>query len=72
MKAKLYKEQRNTMYELQKKLNLSINTLYKYARKETTIDKMPISMLLGIAELEEKEPIKLYYDMEEYLNGNKR
>lgn len=72
MKAKLYKEQRNTMYELQKKLNLSINTLYKYARKETTIDKMPIGTLLGIAKIEDIEPIKLYYDMEEYLNGNKR
>ena len=72
MKAKLYKNQKNTMYELQNKLNLSINTLYKYARKQTSIDKMPIGTLLGIAKLEEKEPIKLYYDMEEYLNGNKR
>lgn len=72
MKAKLYKNQKNTMYELQNKLNLSINTLYKYARKQTGIDKMPIGTLLGIAKIEEIEPIKLYYDMEEYLNGNKR
>lgn len=69
---KLYKEQKNTIYELQKQLDLSINTLYKYARKQTSIDKMPIGTLLGIAKIEEIEPIKLYYDMEEYLNGNKR
>ena len=69
---KLYKEQKNTIYELQKQLDLSINTLYKYARKQTSIDKMPIGTLLGIAKIEDIEPIKLYYDMEEYLNGNKR
>lgn len=69
MKARLYKDQKNTMYELQFKLGLSINTLYKYARKETSIDKMPIGVLIGLAKLENKEPIKLYYEMEDYLNG---
>ena len=40
---KLYKEQKNTIYELQKELDLSINTLYNYARGRTAIDKKKIT-----------------------------
>lgn len=64
---KLYKEQKNTIYELQKELDLSINTLYNYARGRTDIDKMQIGTLINIARLERKEPMELYNDMKIYL-----
>ena len=64
---KLYKEQKNTIYELQKELDLSINTLYNYARGRTDIDKMQIGTLISIARLEHKEPMELYNDMKTYL-----
>ena len=64
---KLYKEQKNTIYELQKELDLSINTLYNYARGRTDIDKMQIGTLISIARLEHKEPMELYNDMKMYL-----
>ena len=64
---KLYKEQKNTIYELQKELDLSINTLYNYARGRTDIDKMQIGTLIKMAKLEHKEPISLYYAMKEYI-----
>lgn len=64
---KLYKEQKNTIYELQKQLDLSINTLYNYARRRTDIDKMQIGTLIKMATIEEQDPIKLYYEMKEYL-----
>ena len=64
---KLYKEQKNTIYELQKELDLSINTLYNYARGKTDIDKMQIGTLINIARLEHKEPMELYNDMKIYL-----
>lgn len=64
---RLYKNQKNTLYELQKQLGLSINTLYNYARGITDIDKMQIGTLVRMATLEEQDPVKLYYEMKKYL-----
>ena len=64
---KLYKGQKNTLYELQKQLGLSLNTLYNYARGKVDIDKMPIGTLTKLATIEEQDPIKLYYEMKRYL-----
>ena len=75
---KLYKEQKNTIYELRVSISdfisailssvcLFINTLYNYARGRTDIDKMQIGTLISIARLEHKEPMELYNDMKTYL-----
>lgn len=64
---KLYEEQKNSIYQLQKKMNLSKDCLYKYARKEIDINKMPIDIMLGIAYIEKIEPNRLYEEMKKYL-----
>lgn len=64
---KLYKEQKKSIYELQKMIGLSKDTLYKYARKEVSIDKMKANMLLQIAYIEKVEVNELLRKMKEYL-----
>lgn len=66
MSLKLYKEQKNTIYKIQKELGLSKDYLYKYARGEIKISKMPGSLLLKIARCEHIDYKKLYYAMIEY------
>ena len=63
---KLYKEQKNSLYQLQKALNLNIMRLYRYADGQISVDKMPINLLNDIARLEEIEPNELYKKMKEY------
>lgn len=64
---KLYKEQKKSIYELQNMMGLSKNTLYKYARKEVSINKMKANMLLQIAYIEKVEVNELLRKMKEYL-----
>lgn len=66
---KLYKEQKHSLYEIQKKIGVSKITLYNYANKKRNIDKMPISMILDIAYYEEIEPSELIKRIKEYLYG---
>lgn len=63
---KLYEEQKNTLYQLQKELNLNIMRLYRYADGVVSIDKMPISLLNDIARLEEIDPNELFKKIKEY------
>lgn len=64
---KLYEGQKNSIYFIQKKLGLSINTLYNYARKKTSINKMSANMINDIANIEKIEPNLLYEKMKSYL-----
>lgn len=63
MNLKLYEEQKNSIYSLQKKMNLSKDCLYKYARGERLIKNMPVKTLLDIAMYENIEPNKLFRKM---------
>ena len=64
---KLYKEQKHSLYEIQKAIGVSKITLYNYANKKRKVDNMPIKMILDIAYYEKIEPNKLLKEMKEYL-----
>lgn len=64
---KLYKNQKHSIYELTKKLELEYKRLYRYADKTVDINKMPIELVLGIANIEKIEPNELFREMKEYL-----
>ena len=66
---KLYKEQKHTLYEIQKAIGVSKITLYNYANKKRDIESMPIKMVLDIAYFEKIEPNELIKRIKEYLYG---
>lgn len=63
---KLYEGQKNTLYYLQKKLNLNIMRLYRYADGVVDVEKMPTGLLNDIARLEEIDPNLLFRKMKEH------
>ena len=65
---KLYEEQKNSIYDLQKIVGCGKDTLYKYARRERDIKNMSIDYILKIANAEKIEPNVLFKRMEEYLS----
>lgn len=65
-KVKLFEKQKYTLYELQKKIGLSRNWLYDYAKGRYNVEKMPINVVLKIAQIEGIEPNKLYKMMIDY------
>ena len=65
MKSQLYKNQKHTNYEIQKKLNLGKDCLYKYARKEHNIDNMPLKTAIDIANYEKISVEEMYIRMKE-------
>lgn len=67
-KIKLYEEQKHTIYEIQKAINVSKDTLYRYARGYRKVEKMAPKMLIAIAYFEKIEPNKLYEAMLKYQN----
>lgn len=71
MNKKLYAEQKHTLYEIQKHLGLTHDTLYKYARKPEKIKTMSFYLLEGIAEFEGLEPLELKNKMVAYQQENK-
>lgn len=64
---KLYKKQKHSLYDIQKRIGVSRITLYNYANKKRNIDNMPISMILDIASYEQIEPNELIKNIKEYL-----
>lgn len=64
---KLYKEQKHSLYEIQKAIGVSRITLYNYANKKRKIENMPIQMILDIAHFEKIEPNELIKRIKEYL-----
>lgn len=72
---KLYEDQKYTIYEIQRKLGVNKDTLYKYARGEIEIENMPIKWVLDIAKIEGVEVNTLYQKMIKWqlkgvLSGN--
>lgn len=66
MALKLYKEQKHTIYEIQKEIGVAKDTLYRYARGTRKVEKMAPKMLIAIAYYEKIEANKLYEAMLEY------
>ena len=64
---KLYKNQKHSIYELQKMLGLDCKRLYRYADKSISIEKMPVNIILGISNIEKIEPNELFEEMKRYL-----
>lgn len=64
---KLYENQKHSIYELQKMLGLDCKRLYRYADKSISIEKMPVNIILGISNIEKKEPNELFEEMKRYL-----
>lgn len=64
---KLYKNQKHSLYEMQKILGLDCKRLYRYADKTIDIEKIPINIILGISNIEKIEPNELFKEMKEYL-----
>ena len=64
---KLYKEQKHSLYDIQKRIGVSKITLYNYANKKRNIDNMPLKMILDIALYEQMEPNELVKRIKEYL-----
>lgn len=69
---KLYKNQKYSLYEIQIRLNLSAITLYNYARGKRDIDTMQIGTLLGIAHIENIEPMELYKQIKKYQKEGRK
>lgn len=63
---KLYKEQKTSLYQIQKDLNYGMYTLYRYAKGQRKIENMPINMLFDISIYLGIEPGVLYEKMKEY------
>ena len=63
---KLYEEQKHSLYYIQKRLNLDIKRLYRYANGYNSIKNMPVDLLNGIAIVEGISPGELYQKIKEY------
>lgn len=63
---KLYENQKNTIYKLQKILGLPPTTLYHYAKGRRNIDNIPAFWLIQISQIEGVEVNKLFKEMKKY------
>lgn len=65
---KLYKDQKISIYKIQKELGLPINTpfLYNYAKGKRSIKNMDIDMIIKISYILKEEPNELYKKILEY------
>lgn len=65
---KLYKDQKISIYKIQKELGLPINTpfLYNYAKGKRSIKNMDIDMLIKISYILKEEPNELYKKILDY------
>jgi ACT domain-containing protein len=64
---KLFKNQKTSIYKVQKDLGLSANTLYKYSRGQIPIKNMPSQLLIDLAYYFKIEANKLYNDMIDFF-----
>jgi hypothetical protein len=69
---KLYPEQKLTLNSIRRYLGLDKMYLYRFIGNYERIEKMPYSIVLGIAKLEKIEPNKLYSKMLTYALQNSK
>jgi len=65
MSIKLYKDQKKSLYQIEKELGLAGRTLYLYANGTRNIDNMKIGMLVDIAQAEGIPYPELYEKIKE-------
>ena len=70
---KLYKDQKISIYKIQKELGLPINTpfLYNYAKGKRSIKNMDIDTLIKISYILKEEPNELYKKILEFEESKK-
>lgn len=70
---KLYKDQKISIYKIQKELGLPVNSpfLYNYAKGKRSIKNMDIDMLIKISYILKEEPNELYRKILDYEKGKK-
>jgi len=69
---KLIEEQEESLYVIQKKLNLGMYTLYRYAKGQRRIENMPFNMLYKLSNYFGIEYGELYRKMCEYQERIKK
>ena len=69
---KLYKEQKGTIYEIQKDLKLSKYAIYKYVKGLSKIENMRWGTVERIAEQQKINSKELYKKMVEYEKINQK
>lgn len=65
---KLYAEQKNTLNQIQRTLNLDKMYLYRFVGNYDKIVKMPHNIVLGIAKVEGIDTEELYEKMLKYAS----
>lgn len=68
---KLFKEQKVSLYKIQKDLGLEIKRLYRYADGTCKIKSMPMDLLVKLAEYFKIKPQYLYEKMIQYEKEKK-
>ena len=63
---KLYKEQKNSLYKIQKECGLNKYTLYKYVNGTSDIRNIRFDTLKKIAEVEKIDPLTLLDKIVQY------
>ena len=63
---KLIEEQKESLYIIQKKLNLGMYTLYRYAKGQRRIENMPVKLLRRLSKCFGMDVDTLYQKMCEY------
>lgn len=64
---KLYKDQKVSIWKIQKDLGLDKMRLYRYATGVVDIERIPTKLVLDLAYYLKIEPNKLMRDMVDYL-----
>lgn len=63
---KIYEEQKDSIFKIQKDLNLDKMRLYRYAKGECSVENMPLKLLNDLARYFNIEPFVLLEKMKEY------
>lgn len=67
---KLYEEQKKSLYQMQKDLDFSIVTLYRYAKNQRDVKNMPSEILIKLSNYLKINPKELYEKMVKYQAKN--
>ena len=69
---KLFKEQKVSLYRVQKDLNLDIKRLYRYADGTCNVKSMPLGLLKALSLYFEMGMYELYVAMNDYQEANRK
>ena len=69
---KLFDEQRESIYKIQKDLGLHKMRLYRYANGSLDVNNMPVELILQLSNYFKIEPNKLFKEIKDHARKNKR